>query len=57
MLLTCVGGGVFGNKDVWIEAAMRRAVARCAGTGLDVRVVSYDTVPGWLKRMAADLGD
>lgn len=55
VLLTCVGGGVFGNRDAWIEAAMRRAVTRCAGTGLDVRIVSYDAVPGWLKQMAIDL--
>lgn len=54
VLLTCVGGGVFGNRDEWIDAAIRRALLACAGRGLDVRIVSYAAVPGWLKRLAAD---
>lgn len=54
VLLTCVGGGVFGNRNDWIDAAIRRALAICAGRGLDVRLVSHGTVPGWLKRIAKD---
>lgn len=56
VLLTCVGGGVFGNRDEWIDAAIRRALGRCAGRGLDVRIVSYAPVPGWLKRLVSDHG-
>lgn len=54
VLLTCVGGGVFGNRNDWIDSAIRRALALCAGGGLDIRLVSHGTVPGWLKRIASD---
>lgn len=56
VLLTLVGGGVFGNREDWIEAAMRHALTRCAGHGLDVRIVSYGAVPAWLERMVAEGG-
>ncbi|MGY0194576.1 hypothetical protein ACWA7J_05810 [Leptothrix sp. BB-4] len=40
VLLTRLGGGVFGNDDRWIDAAMERALGVVAGQGLDVcRVV------------------
>lgn len=39
VLLTSVGGGVFGNEPAWIEAAIDRALSRVGG--LDVRLVSY----------------
>jgi len=41
VFLTCLGGGAFGNSMDWIMQAMRQAVARFAGYGLDVRVVTY----------------
>lgn len=41
VLLTRVGGGVFGNGPGWIEAAMDRALAATPGAGLDVRVVTW----------------
>lgn len=41
VLLTRLGGGVFGNDAVWIDAAMRRALAKAVDFALDVRVVSY----------------
>ena len=43
VFLTHLGGGAFGNKRAWIDAAMRRALARVrdAGAALDVRLVSY----------------
>ena len=37
--LTLLGGGAFGNDDVWIEDAVVRAVERVRG--LDIRIVSY----------------
>jgi len=39
VFLTALGGGVFGNKRDWIEAAILRAVGTVPG--LDVRMVSY----------------
>ena len=41
VLLTRLGGGVFGNADAWIDDAIERALALVAGEGLDVRLVSY----------------
>jgi hypothetical protein len=43
VLLTRLGGGVFGNTAEWIAAAIERALAqaRTAGWALDVRLVSY----------------
>lgn len=41
VLLTRLGGGAFGNADVWIDRAMRRAFERLREYPLDVRVVSY----------------
>jgi hypothetical protein len=40
-LLTLLGGGAFGNRERWIIAAIRRALAIISGFDLDVRVVSY----------------
>jgi hypothetical protein len=39
--LTRVGGGAFGNETAWIDGAIRRALKKVAGAGLDVRLVSY----------------
>jgi len=41
VLLTLLGGGAFGNDNAWIEAALEHALARTAGHGLDVAMVSY----------------
>jgi len=43
VLLTKVGGGVFGNDDVWIEAAMSRAIQSVQqfGVGMDIRIVHF----------------
>lgn len=38
-LLTFLGGGVFGNKDEWIDAAMARAVVRMRERGVALTVV------------------
>ena len=43
VLLTRVGGGVFGNDDEWIHRAMRRALNMVKGFDIDVRIVSYGT--------------
>jgi len=41
VLLTRLGGGVFGNENRWIDLAMRRALDRMRNYELDVRIVSY----------------
>lgn len=42
VLLTRLGGGVFGNGDDWIDAAIARALAIVEHAGLDVRLVSLN---------------
>jgi hypothetical protein len=34
VLLTLLGGGAFGNKAEWINAAIRRALAMMSSSGL-----------------------
>lgn len=41
VLLTRVGGGVFGNEPAWIQQAMRRALGIFKARGLDVRLVCW----------------
>ena len=41
VLLTMLGGGAFGNAGVWIHNAIRRALDKTQGNGLDVRLVSF----------------
>jgi hypothetical protein len=44
VLLTRVGGGVFGNADEWIDDAIVRAVEMVEHARLDIRLVSYGQV-------------
>jgi hypothetical protein len=44
VLLTRVGGGVFGNADEWIDDAIVRALSMVADAGLDIKLVSYGQV-------------
>jgi hypothetical protein len=44
VLLTRVGGGVFGNADEWIDDAITRALAIVEHAGLDVRLVSHGSI-------------
>jgi hypothetical protein len=44
VLLTRVGGGVFGNADEWIDDAIMRAVKIVEHAGLDIRLVSRGSV-------------
>lgn len=41
VFLTLLGGGVFGNRDEWIIAAIERAVAKYRDYKLDIAIVSY----------------
>lgn len=49
--LTLLGGGVFGNDPVWIHDAIRRALHTVRGHALDVRIVSYRSVPPALEEL------
>jgi hypothetical protein len=53
--LTRLGGGVFGNDDEWIHAAMRRALGMLRDLALDVRVVSYASPDAALVRLVREL--
>jgi len=46
ILLTKVGGGVFGNKDAWIRSSIQNALEKVAiyGVGLDVRIVHFNKI-------------
>jgi hypothetical protein len=41
LLLTCLGGGAFGNDAAWIDAAIHRALTLASDFDLDVRLVRY----------------
>jgi hypothetical protein len=41
VLLTTIGGGVFGNERIWILDAIRRAAELFRDAALDVKVVSH----------------
>ncbi len=54
VFLTRLGGGAFGNEPQWIDRAMRRALAKVVGVGLDVRVVSHGKPDAALERLVAE---
>ncbi|MBO0754383.1 MAG: hypothetical protein J2P54_00860 [Bradyrhizobiaceae bacterium] len=56
VLLTSLGGGAFGNDEIWIEAAMRRALDMAAEVDLDVRLVSHRAPSLRFVQLAEDFG-
>jgi hypothetical protein len=56
VLLTRLGGGVFGNDDQWIDAAMRRALSGMAEHALDVRLVSHGPPPASMLALEEAFG-
>jgi hypothetical protein len=44
VLLTRVGGGAFGNADMWIDDAIVRSLAIVERAGLDIRLVSHGRI-------------
>lgn len=56
VLLTQLGGGAFGNRDEWIDAATRRALKAVSGFGLDVKMVSYGQPSRMLLDMVQEFG-
>lgn len=51
VFLTSLGGGVFGNDEEWIHAAIERALLRVERAGLDVAIVSHGSLRSGLHRM------
>lgn len=51
VLLTRVGGGVFGNDLRWINDAITRAAGLVRDHGLDLRIVSHGPVPPDLQEL------
>lgn len=54
VLLTRLGGGVFGNDVAWIDTAIRRAFRLFESADLDVRLVSYGTPTASTLKIAED---
>jgi hypothetical protein len=54
VLLTRVGGGVFGNADPWIDDAIMRALSIVEHAGLDVKLVSYRHIERSMQDIADD---
>ncbi len=53
VFLTMLGGGAFGNRPDWIEAAVLRALRLFATSGLDVHLVSYGQSSALARRIIA----
>ena len=51
--LTLLGGGVFGNSDDWIFAAIKRALELFARVPLDVAIVSYKASKPPVKKLTS----
>lgn len=56
VLLTRVGGGVFGNDDAWIDDAIVRAIGLVEHAGLDVRQVGNGRVHPSSRAIAERFG-
>ncbi|HMN92726.1 MAG TPA: hypothetical protein PKC60_05790 [Hydrogenophaga sp.] len=53
VLLTGLGGGVFGNASSWIADALEHALAQVGDAGLEVLLVGHGQVPEHFRRYAA----
>jgi hypothetical protein len=56
VLLTSLGGGVFGNDETWIFGAMRRALRLVEQCALDVKLVSYREPSAAMREVVAAFG-
>lgn len=52
VLLTLVGGGVFGNERAWILQAIRRALRMVNAPEFEVILVSYGKAPEDVQALA-----
>ncbi|MCE2947278.1 MAG: hypothetical protein ACK515_08485 [bacterium] len=53
LLLTALGGGVFGNDEAWIHHAILRALRMFEHHALDVKLVSFAEPATWMKETVA----
>ncbi len=56
VFLTRLGGGAFGNRDSWIDDAMKVALAKFRGSGLEVIIVSYGEPPQSMLDLSREFG-
>jgi hypothetical protein len=56
VLLTRLGGGVFGNTEAWIDGAIERALSIIEDAGLDIRLVSFGSVNPSMRAIADKWG-
>jgi hypothetical protein len=49
--LTLLGGGAFGNREVWILSAIQRALREYRDADLDVMIVSYGSSNSRIQKM------
>ncbi|MCA9082584.1 MAG: hypothetical protein KDA81_00945 [Planctomycetaceae bacterium] len=52
--LTLLGGGAFGNSEVWIADAIRRSVSLFANSDLQVAIVSYGRSQPFVRDLIED---
>ena len=55
--LTCIGGGAFGNKPLWIINAIKKALDAYADFPIDVMLVHHNTYPDKYKAELKDIGE
>ncbi len=55
VFLTLVGGGAFGNDTIWITDAIKKAVKKFEGVGLDICLVSYGRSDKVVKRLIDEI--
>ena len=55
LFLTLLGGGAFGNEEIWITDSMRRALSQHPDSGLDVAIVSYGRSQPCVQELVRDL--
>ena len=53
LYLTKLGGGVFGNSDAWIAAAIQRCLTKYRHLPIDVKVVHYGSPGSGTNRYAS----
>ena len=51
LFLTLLGGGAFGNKEEWIQKAIKRALNIVNYAGLDIKIVSYSEPSNLIKEV------
>ena len=51
VVLTLLGGGVFGNKIEWIADSIGKAVAKCKNMGLKVVITHYRQIDNYVKNL------